>query len=615
MRASKNIMHKKILTLQKALRALGLEKEALECYNIYKSAMPVINNEYVSPGKVYGDFVYTLKLENLDENGRQVTDEDTGGPIYKWYVGETVAPLLRIMEHKTVFKKEDLEPVSRNEISNYIISDLISGSKYTLRNKVLEIVNVNNITDLGKSNEDRRRMRLAEENVQRALLEQIAGKGMVYGGHYKPNIEILNPENIIIGAETDPRKITEAIYSRNVGVTDFDIMDTLNSINSPEIMDKDIQSMQNRYRFFANSQNKNKEKRDLEIQNKYRALSKDIVEVVVEKEITSIDELSFMLNLDQKSIIDSIYFSLKESGSVLAAPEGAKISNARARTSAVEIFLSGAVAAKRNGALDDEHDLLDVIISVDNHYNNISFFNFNNKNIDSDNDDTEISEAEESIIRDRAQSIYPIDLAKDDIKEILRRAEGYKNTIGVGLREQAPHRFVGRKRLLEAVTKRYIEYKILSNINKNISDYQYQEPKVTEEYYDLLRHHEDMTKEFESIVGPGMSNDISTWTPSGKVVGLSGALGAIKQRLHILWLSQIKCIQDNNWDNLNSVYPTLKKGTIIKSRTRARNYLEQLGASEELVRYLSVLPSNENRKTGELMQNSVMKILGNTPCL
>ena len=112
-----------------------------------------------------------------------------------------------------------------------------------------------------------------------------------------------------------------------------------------------------------------------------------------------------------------------------------------------------------------------------------------------------------------------------------------------------------------------------------------------------------------------MSNDIATWTPNSKIMGLYGALGAIKQRLHILWLSQIKCVQDNNWDNLNSVYPALKKGTIIRSRTRARKYLEQLGASEELVRYLSVLPSNENRKTGELMQNSVMKMLGNTPCI
>ena len=46
----------KLLNLYRYLSDLGFYVEAKECFGILKTAMPMINEEYVSPVKIYGDF-------------------------------------------------------------------------------------------------------------------------------------------------------------------------------------------------------------------------------------------------------------------------------------------------------------------------------------------------------------------------------------------------------------------------------------------------------------------------------------------------------------------------------------------------------------------------------
>ena len=140
-------MYEKILNLQNWLLIKGYIKNAKKCSNLIKLATPIISpqpishleigpNQELVPGKSLNPgikYIYILKLENILD-GEQVVSKKTGEPIYNWYVGKTLNPITRWIQH---------------EVGNLYLSDkaylkLISTATMPItRNMLLSFLEIN----------------------------------------------------------------------------------------------------------------------------------------------------------------------------------------------------------------------------------------------------------------------------------------------------------------------------------------------------------------------------------------------------------------------------------------------------------------------------------------
>lgn len=102
-------MHNKVARLNRWLKRNGFLKEAADCIDLFKSARLVLPTADLPAGedipalgllKEGERYVYVLKLQNLDDQERQVIDPSDNSPIYNWYVGMADHPIRRYMQHK-----------------------------------------------------------------------------------------------------------------------------------------------------------------------------------------------------------------------------------------------------------------------------------------------------------------------------------------------------------------------------------------------------------------------------------------------------------------------------------------------------------------------------------
>jgi hypothetical protein len=164
---------------------------------LIKEAVPWMPDPAGGDDKVYvkikedvGDFIYILKLENLDETGKQI--EEDGVPVYNWYVGETINIAARWIQHKTRFyiEKASIELLRKETkfFPNFKVyekweledpedaEECSGGANWTLKHKPIEIVYLQEINRDGfiRNRGARKKLRIdLEEKLTKMMFERM----------------------------------------------------------------------------------------------------------------------------------------------------------------------------------------------------------------------------------------------------------------------------------------------------------------------------------------------------------------------------------------------------------------------------------------------------------
>jgi hypothetical protein len=294
-------MHSKVARLNRWLKRNGFLKEAADCIDLFKSARLVLPTAELPAGedipatgllKEGERYVYVLKLQNLDDQGRQIMDPSDNSPIYNWYVGMADHPIRRYMQHsvgrlylsKAAYEellhigpkalmdrlaKQDNTSrlVQRNPIATnqYSLMELLDygggdslgrcGARWTNKHKPLELVWLQRVSQNNneKPNDHIERVGKLENQVYYKLRDHY-GEPRVVGGpscrtdiasrsdghkpyenknHFDFNAMITE---LIAGhwaqPPVDSRSKTEAearVPLQNPGITDADLADSINA--------------------------------------------------------------------------------------------------------------------------------------------------------------------------------------------------------------------------------------------------------------------------------------------------------------------------------------------------------------------------------------------------
>jgi hypothetical protein len=168
-----------------------------------------------------GDFVYILKLENLDEDGNQITNSN-GTPIYNWYVGESKNAASRWVQHKMGFY---IDKIKEEAQDSYLLDeDLVQESKakdikdlsemtltscganWTLKHRPIEAVFVQGVNSKWKDMHSAARV-ILRKGIERAVTEamfQAFGTDTVQGGPWCRGPESIRKERKEEHLSVDP---------------------------------------------------------------------------------------------------------------------------------------------------------------------------------------------------------------------------------------------------------------------------------------------------------------------------------------------------------------------------------------------------------------------------
>jgi len=282
-------MQSKLSILEKFLRKNNLANEAEMCHALVKLSTPLIPDPF-SGEKIDFKFkkkdlknehgwIYVLKTEPTIESSAP----------YAWYVGETIAPAIRWVEHSFGMQKVNEEYTIPDplHIQDAIQTDMIRGSAFTTRHKALELICIE-LIDYDESVSSHRARKEREKEVFLALAEFVGSANI--GGNY-PSMARAKALDFP-PKSTDESEIKEFIGSI-VNCNTGDILaSALNNIKYDDITESDASLINDRKLWSARLRKRRAEamqrvSEELESMNAEEKESyKDYVESVVRKHET-----------------------------------------------------------------------------------------------------------------------------------------------------------------------------------------------------------------------------------------------------------------------------------------------------------------------------------------
>jgi hypothetical protein len=236
-------MQSKLSILEKFLRKNNLANEAEMCHALVKLSTPLIPDPF-SGEKIDFKFkkkdlknkhgwIYVLKTEPTIESSAP----------YAWYVGETIAPVIRWIEHSFGMQKvnEEYTIPDPSQIQDAIQADMERGSGFTSRHKVLELICIE-LIDYDESVSSHRARKEREKEVFLTLAEFVGSANI--GGNYPSMMKAKTlgfpPKST---DELEIKAFIKSIVNCNTGDV---LVSALKDIKYEDITESDISVINNR---------------------------------------------------------------------------------------------------------------------------------------------------------------------------------------------------------------------------------------------------------------------------------------------------------------------------------------------------------------------------------